>query len=70
MLELKDDIADDEFLLDDSQLTDRERQEWNYKKSVLNLATAHNKAAEIEKVQRYVMPEDRKKGMTLDMIWI
>ena len=62
MLELKDDIADDEFLFDESQLTERERRERNYKKTVLNLATAHTKAAEIEKVQRYVMPEDRKKG--------
>ena len=69
MLELKDDIADDEFLFDDSQLTDRERRERNYKKTVLNLATAHTKAAEIEKVQRYVMPEDRKKGMNLDLIF-
>ena len=55
MLELKDDIADDEFLFDDSQLTDRERRERNYKKTVLNLATAHTKAAEIEKVQRYIL---------------
>ena len=62
MLELKDDIADDEFLFDESQLTERERRERNYKKTVLNLATGHKKAAEIEKVQRYVMPEDRKKG--------
>merc|ERR1712008_462045 len=70
MLELKDDIADDEFLFDDSQLTDRERRERNYKKTVLNLATAHTKAAEIEKVQRYVMPEDRKKGQFDDYVEI
>jgi pre-mRNA-splicing factor ATP-dependent RNA helicase DHX16 len=57
MLELKDDIQDDEFLFDDSQLTDRERRERNYKKTVLNLATAHTKAAEIEKVQRYVLTQ-------------
>ena len=68
MLELKDDIADDEFLFDDSQLTERERRERNYKKTVLNLATAHTKAAEIEKVQRYVMPEDRKKGQFDDYV--
>ena len=64
ILELKDDIADDEFLFDDSQLTEKEKQERKYKKTVLNLALDHTKASEIEKVQRYVMPEDRKKGET------
>ena len=52
ILELKDDIADDEFLFDESQLTEKERQERKYKKTVLNLAIEHSKAAEIEKVQR------------------
>ena len=36
MLEIKDDIAAYEFLFDDSQLTDEERREQNYKKTVLN----------------------------------
>ncbi len=61
LIELKDDIADDEFLFDESQLTERERRERKYKKTVLQLAEQHGKAAEIEKVQRYHMPEDRKK---------
>lgn len=60
IVELKDDIADDEFLFDESQLSARERQERRYKKTVLDLAEQHGRAAEIEKVQRYVMPEDRK----------
>ena len=55
MFEIKDDIAAYEFLFDDSQLTDEERREQNYKKTVLNQATAHTKADEIEKVQRYVL---------------
>jgi pre-mRNA-splicing factor ATP-dependent RNA helicase DHX16 len=60
IMELQDDIADDEFLFDDSQLTERERKERKYKKNILDLAVQHGKANEIEKVQRYVMPEDRK----------
>ena len=62
LLELKDDINDDEFLFDESQLTERERRERKYKKRVLELATAHTKAGESEKEIRYKMPEDRKKG--------
>ena len=38
--------------LQDSQLTDRERAERNYKKRLLDLAKKHDKAGEIEKVQR------------------
>ena len=63
LLELRDDIADDEFLFDESQLTAKEKLERKYKKTVYQLATEHSKAGEIEKVQRYVMPEDRKKGL-------
>ena len=58
--ELQDDIRDDEFLFDEDQLTERERAERRYKKTVLTLAVEHSKAGEIEKVQRYHMPEDRK----------
>ena len=60
--ELMDDIRDDEFLFDDSQLTKRERDDRKYKKKVLELATQYSKASEIEKVQRYHMPEDRKNS--------
>ena len=60
LLELQDDIRDDEFLFDEEQLTERERAERRYKKTVLTLAVEHSKAGEIEKVQRYHMPEDRK----------
>ena len=60
--ELMDDIRDDEFLFDDSQLTKREKDDRKYKKKVLELATQYSKASEIEKVQRYHMPEDRKNS--------
>ncbi len=59
--ELKDDIMDDEFLFDEDQLTEKEKAERRYKKKVLELAVEHSKAGEIEKVQRYHMP-DAKKG--------
>ena len=49
-------------------MTERERRERNYKRTILNLATAHTKAGEIEKEQRYVMPEDRKKGETNEFL--
>ena len=60
LIELKDDLNDDKFLFDDSQLTKREREDRRYKEKILNLADAYSKASEIEKVQRYHMPEDRK----------
>ena len=36
--ELKADILDDEYLFDESQLTERERQQKNYRKTILQLA--------------------------------
>jgi pre-mRNA-splicing factor ATP-dependent RNA helicase DHX16 len=60
--ELKDDIMDDEFLFDEDQLTEKEKAERRYKKKVLELAVEHSRAGEIEKVQRYHMPEDRKEA--------
>ncbi len=62
LVELRDDIADDEFLFDESSLTERERMEKRYKKKILELAERHDKASEVEKVQRYHMPQDRKDG--------
>jgi pre-mRNA-splicing factor ATP-dependent RNA helicase DHX16 len=43
-------------------LTEREKLERRYKKKILELAKKHDKAGEIEKVQRYHMPQDRKDG--------
>ena len=42
--ELKDDIVDDEFLFDESQLTQREKLERKYKKTVMKLVNEHDKA--------------------------
>ena len=43
-------------------MTKREKNERAYKKNLLDLAKKHDKAGEVEKVQRYHMPsKDRKE---------
>ncbi|XP_057370593.1 pre-mRNA-splicing factor ATP-dependent RNA helicase DHX16-like [Daphnia carinata] len=58
--ELEADIFDDEYLFDEQQLTERERKDREYKKKILNLAKEHDKARELELVQRYHMPDDKR----------
>lgn len=53
---------DDEYLFDDEKLTKREKEERQYKKEILTIAKEHEKARELEKIQRYHMPKDIKKG--------
>ncbi|KAM7353532.1 pre-mRNA-splicing factor ATP-dependent RNA helicase DHX16-like isoform 1-T2 [Cochliomyia hominivorax] len=60
--ELEADILDDEYLFDDAILTEKERQEREYKKQLLTIAKEHEKARELERIQRYHMPRDLKKG--------
>lgn len=57
--ELELDVMDDEFLFDETQLTEREREEKRYKKKILELAKQHDKASAVEKVQRYQMPSEK-----------
>ena len=61
LVELEDDLADEDYLFDESQLTARERREKDYKKTILDLAKKHEKQSEIEKVQRYHMPDKDRK---------
>lgn len=49
-------------------LTSRERKEREHKKELLKLAQEHEKARELERVQRYHMPRDLGKGSTADYI--
>ena len=65
--ELKADILDDEYLFDESQLTEREKEQKKYRKTLLQLAEQHDKASEVEKVQRYSMPDEKKKNQE---IWL
>ncbi|XP_013133761.1 PREDICTED: putative pre-mRNA-splicing factor ATP-dependent RNA helicase DHX16 [Papilio polytes] len=62
VLELEADIADDEYLFDESVLTEKEKKEREHKKTILQLAKEHEKARELENVQRYHMPRDLGKG--------
>ena len=50
MVELEADIQDDEYLFDESQLTEREIKEREYKKKILSLAKEHENARELELV--------------------
>lgn len=63
---LQEDIRDDEYLFEDSQLSKREKQEREYKKKVFHLAVEHAKAGELEKVQRYEMPQENQKPAKYD----
>lgn len=44
------------------RLTEREKREREHKKTLLQLAKEHEKARELENVQRYHMPQDLGKG--------
>lgn len=45
-------------------MTEREKKERQHKKELLQLAQEHEKARELEMVQRYHMPRDLGKGAT------
>ncbi|XP_011309601.1 probable pre-mRNA-splicing factor ATP-dependent RNA helicase mog-4 [Fopius arisanus] len=60
--ELEADILDDEYLFHEEVLTERERNERAHKKQLLQLAVEHEKARELERIQRYHMPLEKGKG--------
>lgn len=43
-------------------LTEREKRDREHKRQLLQIAREHENARELEKVQRYRMPQDMKKG--------
>lgn len=49
-------------------LTERERKERQHKKELLRLAQEHERARELERVQRYHMPRDLGKGSSADYV--
>ena len=65
---LQEDIADDEYLFEEGLLTSREKRERDYKRKVFSLAKEHDKAGELEKVQRYEMPKDNQAPAKYDQI--
>lgn len=66
--ELEADILDDEYLFDASKLTRREKEEREHKRRLLDIAKQHEQARELERVQRYHMPKDIKKGEKYDYV--
>lgn len=66
--ELEADILDDEYLFNEDVLTEREKEERAYKKKLLSIAKDHEKARDLERVQRYHMPQDVKKGEKYDYV--
>lgn len=61
--ELEEDIADDEYLFSKDELTERERKDIKYKKTVLSLAKEHRKAGDKLKEGRYYMPDEDEKPL-------
>ncbi|KAF5270505.1 hypothetical protein FQA39_LY08383 [Lamprigera yunnana] len=68
VMELEADIIDDEYLFEEDILSMRERKDREYKKTLLKLAQEHERARELEHVQRYHMPQDLGKGAKADYI--
>lgn len=60
LIELEGDIQDEQFLFSEVKLSEREKKELEYKQKVLTLAKEHEKARELQNVQRYRMPEEKK----------
>lgn len=50
--ELEADVLDDEYLFSEQELTEREKRDREHKRKLLELAKEHDKARELEKVQR------------------
>jgi len=59
MEQLAEEIRDDELIFDDSEITERERLQRQYKKKILNIVKDYNAVEQEEKEQRYVMPSDK-----------
>ncbi|KAK4305688.1 hypothetical protein Pmani_022431 [Petrolisthes manimaculis] len=57
--ELEADIKDDEYLFEEDDLTERERKDREYKRSVLKLAKEYDQVRDAENEQRYVMPDEK-----------
>lgn len=66
LVEIEGDIADEEYLYSETKLTQKEKAEIGYKKKVLELAKAHERAGEMEKIERYHMPEEQRNKNKLN----
>ncbi|XP_037958646.1 probable pre-mRNA-splicing factor ATP-dependent RNA helicase mog-4 [Teleopsis dalmanni] len=66
--ELEADIIDDEYLFEETTLTKNEIEDRKYKKKLLSIAKDHEKARELERIQRYRMPDNLKKGEQMEYV--
>ena len=62
--ELEDEIRDNEFLFRDVKLTKREEEDLKFKRIALNLAREHEKAQQMENIDRYHMPTGKSEDTT------
>ena len=61
--DLEAEIADEEYLFASDQMTDRERKELEYKRTLRDLAKDYKKAGvkeQQERKNRYFMPEEKR----------
>lgn len=54
-------IEEENYFFGDQKLTKAEKQNLQYKKEILTLATEHKKAADMERVNRFYMPSENEK---------
>ncbi|CAI2328535.1 unnamed protein product [Caenorhabditis sp. 36 PRJEB53466] len=54
-------VHDDQTLFANEKLTKREREDMEYRKKVLEYATAHEKAGDVMKIKRYHLPDAGSK---------
>jgi hypothetical protein len=69
VVELKDDVADEEFVFSDSKLTRVEKDHYEHKRKILTLTSEREKAAELEHIQRYFMPTENVVRSTLPLYY-
>ena len=64
---LEGDIADEEYLFNDVPLTEKERAGLEYRKKVLHLAREHDRARDMENVQRYHIPKEGEDNQYVEV---
>ncbi|CAK9295337.1 unnamed protein product [Gordionus sp. m RMFG-2023] len=59
VLELEADLVDEQYLFDETELTLKEKLDIQYKKKVLKIAKDYQEADQVEKIQRYYIPQGK-----------
>ncbi|CAH8832978.1 unnamed protein product [Trichobilharzia szidati] len=61
LADLQAEIKDEELFFDDEELTEAEKAELEYKKTILAVAKSHQQAGELENMARYYIPTEEKR---------